>query len=162
MPICYPAFCPFVTAIVFLPIVDEQRELKRFKDDASVLVLLLSLRAGNVGLNLTCATRVFLLDPWWNPAVEEQALARVHRFGQQHPVVATRIIVKNTVVENILQLHEHKRRLCNAATADEVGTEGRPRGDELMNARRLRLEDLAMCFEPCASSSRRPLCLGHL
>lgn len=126
---------------------ERQRALKRFSDDSSIRVLLLSLKAGNVGLNLVVATRVFLLDPWWNPAVEEQALARVHRLGQQYPVVATRIIVRGTVEEKMLLLHERKRQLCSAATAAEAEAEAGTRNDELIRARRLRLEDLAMCFE---------------
>merc|ERR1711938_200870 len=60
--------------------------LRRFAEDDSLRVLLLSLRAGGVGLNLVSAQSVYLLDPWWNPAVEEQAIDRVHRIGQAHPV----------------------------------------------------------------------------
>jgi len=62
---------------------ERQRALRRFRDDRSVSVMLLSLKAGGVGLNLTAARNVFLLDPWFNPAVEEQAMDRVHRIGQE-------------------------------------------------------------------------------
>jgi DNA repair protein RAD5 len=80
-----------------------------------VQVMLLSLRAGGVGLNLTAASRVILLDPWWNPAVEQQAIERVHRIGQTRPVVATRLICRNTVEEGILKLQDNKRKLMEGA-----------------------------------------------
>ena len=122
---------------------ERQRTLRRFREDRSVRVMLLSLRAASVGLNLTAARRVYLLDPWWNPAVEEQAYSRVHRIGQLHEVVVTRLIVKGSVEEKILELQERKRRLCaralDAADADA--------GGEKEAARKLRLADLALCFE---------------
>lgn len=80
-----------------------------------VQVMLLSLKAGGVGLNLTEASRVVLLDPWWNPAAEQQAIERVHRIGQRRPVVATRLICRDTVEEGILKLQESKWRLIEGA-----------------------------------------------
>ncbi len=74
---------------------------------------LLSLKAGGVGLNLTAADYVILLDPWWNPAVEDQAADRAHRLGQQKPVTIYRFISLNTIEEKILQLHQHKRHLAD-------------------------------------------------
>jgi superfamily II DNA or RNA helicase len=78
-------------------------------------VLLISLRAGGSGLNLTAADHVFLLDPWWNPAVEDQAADRAHRIGQERPVEIHRLVARETVEERILSLQEHKRRLGEAA-----------------------------------------------
>ncbi|EOD08047.1 hypothetical protein EMIHUDRAFT_414962 [Emiliania huxleyi CCMP1516] len=120
---------------------DQRREaLAAFREDRRVRVMLLSLRAGNVGLNLTAARRVFLLDPWWNPAVEEQAINRVHRIGQPEEVSVVRLVVQGTVEEKMLELQGRKRRnaerlLDDAAGADEEAS------------RQLRMSDLALCFE---------------
>jgi SNF2 family DNA or RNA helicase len=74
-------------------------------------IFLLSLKAGGVGLNLTAATNVIHLDPWWNPAVEDQASDRAHRLGQKRPVTIYRLIAMGTVEEQMLSLHERKRAL---------------------------------------------------
>jgi SNF2 family DNA or RNA helicase len=80
-------------------------------------VLLISLRAGGTGLNLTAADTVFLLDPWWNPAVEDQAADRAHRIGQDRPVLVYRLVARDTVEERILDLQARKRELADAALA---------------------------------------------
>ena len=90
---------------------DRAREVTRFQEDPSVQAFLITLTAGGVGLNLTAADYVFLLDPWWNPAREDQAIARAHRIGQQRPVTALRFIARNTIEEKIQVLQAHKRRL---------------------------------------------------
>ena len=77
-------------------------------------VMLVSLRAGGTGLNLTAADHVYLLDPWWNPAVEDQAADRTHRIGQQRPVFVHRLIAEDTVEEKILELHARKRALADS------------------------------------------------
>jgi superfamily II DNA or RNA helicase len=89
-----------------------------FQDEAGPPVLLVSLKAGGTGLNLTAADHVFLLDPWWNPAVEEQAADRAHRFGQQRPVIVYRMVTKDTVEERILALQESKRRIAEVALGE--------------------------------------------
>jgi len=71
--------------------------LKQFEEDKSIKVFLISLKAGGVGLNLVSANHVFLVDPWWNPAVEEQAIQRIHRIGQTKDVYVTRLICNNTI-----------------------------------------------------------------
>jgi superfamily II DNA or RNA helicase len=81
-------------------------------------VFLLSLKAGGVGLNLTAADHVFLLDPWWNPAVEAQAIDRVHRIGQGRPVTAYRLVAEDTVEAKILALQAHKRALFDSVFED--------------------------------------------
>jgi SNF2 family DNA or RNA helicase len=81
-------------------------------------VLLVSLRAGGIGLNLTAADCVLLLDPWWNPAVEDQAADRAHRIGQDKPVVIYRLVAEATVEERILVLQESKRALAEAALGE--------------------------------------------
>jgi len=93
-----------------------------FQSEDGPPVMLLSLRAGGTGLNLTAADHVFLLDPWWNPAVEQQAADRAHRIGQDRPVVLHRLIARNTVEEGILKLHARKRALADAALEDADGS----------------------------------------
>ncbi len=100
---------------------DRGGVVELFQSDDGPPVMLLSLRAGGTGLNLTAADHVFLLDPWWNPAVEAQAADRAHRIGQDRPVVLHRLIAKNTVEEGILLLHERKRALADAALDDAAG-----------------------------------------
>ncbi|GJN36863.1 hypothetical protein PR202_gb25762 [Eleusine coracana subsp. coracana] len=82
-------------------------------------VLLMSLKAGGVGLNLTAASNVFLMDPWWNPAVEEQAIMRIHRIGQKRAVQVRRFIVKDTVEERMQQVQILKQRMISGALTDE-------------------------------------------
>jgi SNF2 family DNA or RNA helicase len=77
-------------------------------------LFLISLRAGGAGLNLTAADYVIHMDPWWNPAVEDQASDRAHRIGQQRPVTVYRLVAKDTIEERILKLHAHKRDLADA------------------------------------------------
>ncbi len=88
--------------------------VKRFMDDPDCALFLISLKAGGHGLNLTAAEYVFILDPWWNPAVEAQAIDRAHRIGQTRPVFAYRLIARNTVEEKILELQKSKRELADA------------------------------------------------
>jgi SNF2 family DNA or RNA helicase len=98
---------------------DREARVSRFQSDHGVRLFLISLKAGGLGLNLTAAEYVFLLDPWWNPAVETQAIDRAHRIGQSRRVFAYRLIARNTVEERVLELQQHKRRLADAIlTAD--------------------------------------------
>ncbi|MCC6283352.1 MAG: DEAD/DEAH box helicase [Saprospiraceae bacterium] len=90
---------------------DRGKEVERFQSDQTVQAFLMTLGAGGVGLNLTAADYVFLLDPWWNPAKEDQAIARAHRIGRLHPVTALRFISRGTIEEKILLLQERKRAL---------------------------------------------------
>ena len=90
---------------------DRQARVERFQDDPDCQLFLISLKAGGLGLNLTAADYVFLLDPWWNPAVESQAIDRAHRIGQTRPVFAYRLIARDTVEEKVLELQERKRSL---------------------------------------------------
>jgi SNF2 family DNA or RNA helicase len=93
---------------------DRQARVERFQNDPDCKLFLISLKAGGLGLNLTAAEYVFLLDPWWNPAVEAQAIDRAHRIGQINPVFAYRLIAKDTVEEKVLQLQDSKRALADA------------------------------------------------
>ena len=98
---------------------DRAARVERFNNDERCRVFLISLKAGGLGLNLTAAEYVFLLDPWWNPAVEAQAIDRAHRIGQHRHVIAYRLIAQDTVEEKVAELQRTKRELADAVlTAD--------------------------------------------
>jgi SNF2 family DNA or RNA helicase len=88
--------------------------VERFQNDPDCPIFLISLKAGGLGLNLTAAEYVYLLDPWWNPAVEAQAIDRSHRIGQTQRVFAYRLICRDTVEQKILELQQRKRDLADA------------------------------------------------
>jgi len=93
---------------------DRKQCVERFQSDEKCPVFLISLKAGGLGLNLTAADYVFILDPWWNPAVETQAIDRAHRIGQTQHVFAYRLICQDTVEQRIAELQEQKRELAEA------------------------------------------------
>jgi len=90
---------------------DRKEQVEKFNKDPDLKIFLISIKAGGLGLNLTEADYVFLLDPWWNPAVEAQATDRAHRIGQKKKVFSYKFITRNTVEEKILQLQKHKLKL---------------------------------------------------
>ena len=98
---------------------DRQEEVERFNGDPSLKVFLLSLKVGGVGLNLTSADTVIIYEPWWNPAVENQAIDRVHRIGQNNAVLAYRLITKGTIEEKMLELQNRKRFLMDTLVLSE-------------------------------------------
>ena len=93
-------------------------EIAHFTEQKDVQAFLISLKAGGVGLNLTQADYVFIIDPWWNPAAESQAIARAHRIGQDKQVIAYRFITQNSIEEKILHLQDEKRKLAETFVAD--------------------------------------------
>ncbi len=98
---------------------NRAQHVDRFQTDQACRLFLISLKAGGVGLNLTAADYVFILDPWWNPAVEAQAVDRTHRIGQVRQVFAYRLIARDTVEEKVLELQQSKRDMADAIiTAD--------------------------------------------
>ena len=97
---------------------DRGSVVTAFQADTGPPVMLLSLKAGGTGLNLTAADHVFLIDPWWNPAVEDQAADRAHRIGQDKPVMVYRMVARDTVEERILELQDRKRHLADAALSE--------------------------------------------
>ena len=102
---------------------DRKARVEHFQEDNDCQVFLISLKAGGLGLNLTAADYVFLLDPWWNPAVEAQAIDRAHRVGQTRTVFAYRLICRDTVEEKIAELQKKKRSLADAILAgDDSGS----------------------------------------
>ena len=92
----------------------REEHVRRFQEDPDVRLFLVSLKAGGVGLNLTAADYVFLLDPWWNPAVEAQAIDRSHRIGQTRAVTAYRFVSRGTVEEKVMELQQRKMELARA------------------------------------------------
>lgn len=100
---------------------NRQARVEHFQSDPDCPVFLISLKAGGYGLNLTAADYVFVLDPWWNPAVEAQAIDRSHRIGQTRHVMALRLIARDTVEEKVLQLQQHKRDLADAILSADAG-----------------------------------------
>jgi DNA repair protein RAD16 len=100
----------------------QQRDavIKAFMNDPKVTVFLVSLKAGGVALNLTEASRVFIMDPWWNPAVEDQAFDRIHRLGQYRPIKITRMIIENSIESRILQLQAKKKALFDSTVGKDV------------------------------------------
>jgi superfamily II DNA or RNA helicase len=110
---------------------DRQAVVDAFQSPAGPPVMLLSLKAGGTGLNLTAADNVFLLDPWWNPAVEDQAADRAHRIGQDRPVIVHRLIASDTVEDRILALQERKRQLAETAVGDAGGAHAITRAELL-------------------------------
>ena len=99
---------------------DRESRVKRFQEDPNCGVFLISLKAGGLGLNLTAAEYVFLLDPWWNPAVEAQAIDRAHRIGQTRHVFAYRLLAADTVEDKIVELQQTKRDLADAIVRADV------------------------------------------
>jgi SNF2 family DNA or RNA helicase len=112
---------------------DRATPVERFQNDPESKLFLISLKAGGLGLNLTAAEYVYLLDPWWNPAVEAQAVDRTHRIGQTRSVFAYRLIAKDTVEDKVLELQNTKREIADAIINQD---------NSLL--RTLRSEDLAM------------------
>jgi hypothetical protein len=98
---------------------NRQEHVERFQNEPDCQLFLISLKAGGLGLNLTAADYVFLLDPWWNPAVEAQAVDRAHRIGQTRQVFAYRLIAKDTVEEKVLELQKTKRDLADAILGED-------------------------------------------
>jgi superfamily II DNA or RNA helicase len=110
---------------------DRQQRVDRFQTDPACPLFLISLMAGGLGLNLTAADYVFILDPWWNPAVEAQAVDRAHRIGQTRHVFAYRLIARDTVEEKILQLQGEKRHLAEAIISADNSLIGSLTADDL-------------------------------
>jgi len=94
--------------------IDRKQAVDSFQTDKEVRVFLISLKAGGFGINLTEADYVYLIDPWWNPAVEKQAIDRTHRIGQDKKVFAYKMICKDTVEEKIIRLQEKKKFVADS------------------------------------------------
>jgi len=109
-----------------------------FAGHGHIQVMLCSLKAAGTGLNLTAADHVLLIDPWWNPAVEDQAIDRLHRLGQRRPVRALRIVAERTVEERILAVQQQKRAIVEGALSKKSR-------DEIQ---KIRLEMMASIFDP--------------
>lgn len=102
--------------------IDRAKQVERFQKSQDCQVFLISLKAGGVGLNLTAADYVFIVDPWWNPAVERQAMDRAHRIGREKPVFVYKYITEQTVEEKIIRLQERKKQLASNLVSIDSGT----------------------------------------
>ena len=98
---------------------DRKEQVERFNKDNNLKLFLISIKAGGLGLNLTEADYVFILDPWWNPAVEAQAIDRAHRIGQKRKVFTYKFITRNSVEEKILVLQQKKLKLTQELITTE-------------------------------------------
>ncbi|GAA5972086.1 hypothetical protein JCM11641_002489 [Rhodosporidiobolus odoratus] len=114
----------------------KEEALDQIRNDRKTTIILVSIKCGAVGLNLTCCSRVILLDLWWNPAIEQQAFDRAHRFGQQDDVKIYKLTIENTVEDRILKLQEQKAELAKAALE----------GGQLAKANKLSLADVMYLF----------------
>ncbi|KAH0868813.1 hypothetical protein HID58_075835 [Brassica napus] len=120
-----------------MSLVARDKAVKEFNNDPSVQVMLMSLKAGNLGLNMVSASHVIILDLWWNPTTEDQAIDRAHRIGQTRAVTVTRIAINNTVEDRILALQETKRIVVASALGEDSGE---------LSATRLTEQDLGFLF----------------
>ncbi|PWA57475.1 Helicase, C-terminal [Artemisia annua] len=120
-----------------MSLASRDRAVKEFNTDPEVAVMLMSLKAGNLGLNMVSASHVILLDLWWNPATEDQAVDRAHRIGQTRSVTVSRLTIKDTVEDRILALQEEKRKMVASAFGEDQGGSSAPR---------LTAEDLKFLF----------------
>ncbi|KAJ3085528.1 hypothetical protein HK102_014080 [Quaeritorhiza haematococci] len=116
---------------------ERQESIDKIKEDPNVTVILISLMCGSLGLNMTCCNRVILTDLWWNPAVENQAIDRAHRFGQSKKVIVERILIRGTVEDRILQLQQQKQDIFDSAFGEGKGRK---------KAARLTMQDLMHLF----------------
>ncbi|GAA0163227.1 hypothetical protein LIER_19142 [Lithospermum erythrorhizon] len=116
----------------------RDKAVKEFNTNPKVTVMLMSLKAGNLGLNMVAACHVILLDLWWNPTTEDQAVDRAHRIGQTQPVTVSRLTIKETVEDRILALQEEKRKMVASAFGEEHGG---------IATNKLTVEDLRYLFQ---------------
>ncbi len=110
---------------------NRQGIVNEFQSADGPPVMLISLKAGGVGLNLTSADHVFIMDPWWNPAVEDQAADRAHRMGQENPVMVHRLVALDSIEEKILVLQEKKKDLARSVLDEGQASLGLTKEDIL-------------------------------
>jgi superfamily II DNA or RNA helicase len=101
--------------------VNRKKNVDKFQTDPSIKVFLISLKAGGLGLNLTAADYVYMVDPWWNPAVEQQAIDRTHRIGQTRKIFSYKMICKNTIEEKIMELQQRKKQIASELVTEDTG-----------------------------------------
>ncbi|TBU03770.1 DNA repair protein Rad16 [Hamiltosporidium tvaerminnensis] len=115
-----------------MPISQRKAAIEAFNTNKDITIFLISLKAGGIALNLTEATRVYLMDLWWNPAVEEQAMDRIHRIGQNKPIIINRIIIENSIESKILLLQNKKKALSASAIDNDITALNRLSEEDLM------------------------------
>lgn len=122
-----------------MSIVSRNNIIVSFQTEPTLKVLLISLKAGGEGLNLQAANHIFIMDPWWNPAAEQQAIQRAHRIGQTRPVKATRFVAANTIEDKIIELQQKKQSVFDCTV-----------GNSNQALQRLTAEDIQFLFTPTA------------
>jgi DNA repair protein RAD16 len=115
-----------------MPLSQRRAAIETFNTDKDITVFLISLRAGGVALNLTEASQVYIMDLWWNPAVEEQAMDRIHRIGQHRSVKIKRIIIADSIESRILALQDKKKALFDSAVDCDISALDRLSEEDLM------------------------------
>lgn len=120
--------------------------IEKFKNDTKTNIFLISLKAGALGLNLTAASVVYILDPWFNPSIEDQAINRCHRIGQKRPVFVYRLMIEGTVEEKIIALQQHKQAMASQAL-DTNQIENGVKGDGQGRSSALSFEELLSFFK---------------
>jgi SWI/SNF-related matrix-associated actin-dependent regulator of chromatin subfamily A3 len=113
----------------------REKAIADFTYDSEVKVFLISLKCGSLGLNLTAANQCFLMDPWWNPSIEDQAVDRIYRLGQTRPVSIFRFVIENSVEDRVIELQEKKRILVSQAFGEQ-------KRKDVAKVREARLEEL--------------------
>jgi superfamily II DNA or RNA helicase len=111
---------------------ERQQQTTSFQNNSTIRVFLISLKAGGVGLNLTSADYVYLVDPWWNPAAEQQAIDRTHRIGQTSPVIAYKMICKDSIEEKILTLQSHKKGIASDLIQEDAAIFKKLKKDDIL------------------------------
>lgn len=115
-----------------MPMAQRRAAIEAFNTNKNITVFLISLKAGGVALNLTEATQVFIMDLWWNPAVEEQAMDRIHRIGQHRPIKVFKIIIEDSIESKVLALQKKKKALFDSAVENDINALKRLTEDDLM------------------------------
>jgi len=118
------------------PASERQNIVTQFQEDETIQIFLMSLKAGGVGLTLTAADYVYIVDPWWNPAVEDQAIDRTHRIGQDKAIFAYKMICKDSIEEKIILLQQKKKTIAKELISEDASF-----------VKKLTKEDLEYLFE---------------
>lgn len=125
---------------------EREQVISAFQHEKRLDVLLISLRTGGLGLNLTTASHVFIMEPSWNPSSEDQAIDRAHRFGQEHPVRIVRFLIKDSIEQRVVELQKKKKRVAAAFLGDNITTTPGSTRKKSSKPSRLSMDDLRVLF----------------
>ncbi|CAG8588404.1 11258_t:CDS:10, partial [Gigaspora rosea] len=119
-PALHHANIKFVRLDGKMPRPKREDAMRMFQNDPEIKVFLISLKCGSLGLNLTAADQCFIMDPWWNPSIEDQAVDRIYRLGQTRPVSIFRFVIENTIEDRVIELQEKKRSMVSQAFGERI------------------------------------------